>query len=178
MKNAIGLSLQPTSTKTRIMATVGRKSIEYEELKAMVEEGATFFRFNGAHIIDGPAAGDSLTYDEAIEVARNVRRLRSEFRRLIGIYFDLGGPKIRVLHVLGVQANDNEGNPKEVCNKPKLGERVIVRVRDAQIIERYNKALKDFESGGAKLEWKNKGSVLAFFEGARCQKKNPTRYAR
>lgn len=167
MKNAIHLSLPPDFIKTRIMATVGRKALEYEELKAMVKAGATFFRFNGAHITEGEDTGqENLSREEAMEIANSIRRLRSEYRQLIGIYFDLGGPKIRVLHVISVKADTGDRQAegkgeKSQFNKPEIGEEVIVHIRDP----RGHGEITSFVKGVKDVNWREGKSVNAFFKG-------------
>jgi len=164
MKNAVRLSLDPHKfTKTRIMATVGKKSKDFAVLKGMVNEGATFFRFNGAHIDEEPENNEHLSYREAEEVAINIRRLRSEFRQLIGIYFDLGGPKIRLLHVLGV-ANQIGGDPKEIWNHPRKDETVIIHAWSGRLEEEFTAKLSEFAvQAGSALDWSKRGSVKEFY---------------
>ena len=48
--------------------------------------------------------------------------LRSEYKQLIGIYFDLGGPKMRVHNVINVQRINNNGELKERYNQPEKNE--------------------------------------------------------
>jgi pyruvate kinase len=119
VKNEIRFSVKPSGhTKTRIMATVGKATLKYETLRDMVRAGATFFRFNGAHFGKEPEA-EQLTYEAATEIAGHIKRLRNELRQLIGIYFDLGGPKIRIQHVLVADTRRRpEPHAKEKCLQP------------------------------------------------------------
>src|SRR5438067_915809 len=130
MKNAIRLSLPHEKyPKTRIVATVGKKSMAYGHLREMVEAGVTFFRLNGAHIEKNPSStSDNLSHEDVAEIAMRIRRLRSEFRQLIGLYFDLGGPKIRVHRILGVKTIG-----KDNCLHPKQGDRVTLYMRSTHL---------------------------------------------
>jgi len=144
MKNAIRRALAPKNqTKTRIMATVGRTAMEYQVLRDLVESGATFFRFNGAHIEEHPE-GDDLSYAEAREIAKHIRRLRNEFRQLICIYFDLGGPKIRVHRVLGIQRNKGD-KEKDNWFQPTEGEIVVMHAWSAKREREFKEAREAFE---------------------------------
>ena len=115
MKNAIRTSL-PThlrgttaglNTKTRIMASLGtalkpEKSgkRQIDLLRAMVQEGASIFRINAAHLGDDP---NGLSREEGRLIIQDIQKLRMELRQLIPIYFDLAGPKLRVDKVLALK---------------------------------------------------------------------------
>jgi len=160
MKNATLRSLDlERHTKTRIMATVGPSSMEYEVLRRMVQAGVTFFRFNGAHIEKNPEKGH-LSYEEAEVVARHIRRLRSEFRQLIGIYFDLAGPKIRVQRLMGIQRKNSAGKPKSAWLQPTEGETVIIHAHNRRKEKELQAQLHAFESrSNAKAEWDKDKSI-------------------
>lgn len=99
MKNAIRFALRPfEQTKARIMATIGQSTLDYHTMRDMVLAGASLFRFNGAHL------GDELSLDEAEKIVGHIRRLKNQRRQLLGIYFDLGGPKMRIQALLSVDA--------------------------------------------------------------------------
>jgi pyruvate kinase len=139
MKNQILFSVPTTHTKTRIMATVGPRTLEYETLRGLVQEGASLFRFNGAHIEDKPAAGQ-ITYDQAEEIVRNIRRLRNELRQLICVYFDLGGPKMRIQNILAADVSRKD----EPCLHPPVGALVTIRLYEEAEDAAFNAAARAF----------------------------------
>lgn len=167
MKNAILISLNPSRyTKTRIMATIGPSSKDIEVLRDMVKAGVNCFRFNAAHIEES-SEFDYLTYEQAREITNHIRHLRSEFRQLICLYFDLGGPKIRVLHVLGLQQINGRSASLGKWLRPKFGDTVILHSWDKGIENHFKKELTRFEDKhGRKINF-NEGEtplVDEFFE--------------
>lgn len=161
MKNATLRSLDLAKTKTRIMATVGPSSMKYEVLREMVQSGVTFFRFNGAHI-EKSAEKEHLSYRQAEEISQHIRRLRSEFRQLISIYFDLGGPKIRVLRVLSIKATSSDGKAKGKCLQPTKGETVVIHAHNKEISEDLHSKLTAFEKRSkGKPGWDKEKSIWA-----------------
>lgn len=73
-------------TKTKIVATLGPASNDYETIKKLIEAGTTMFRINTSH-------GKKEEHSEKIKI---IRQLESELNRNIPILIDLQGPKIRV----------------------------------------------------------------------------------
>jgi pyruvate kinase len=71
---------------TKIVATIGPASSEYETLKAMIAAGVDVFRLNFSH---GTAADHASRAD-------SIRRAASDAGREVAIMADLQGPKIRV----------------------------------------------------------------------------------
>jgi pyruvate kinase len=71
---------------TKIVATVGPASSDYETLKAMIDAGVNVFRLNFSH---GKAE------DHAAR-AREIRRAANDAGREVALMADLQGPKIRV----------------------------------------------------------------------------------
>jgi pyruvate kinase len=182
MKNAIYRSLPPGSNslgfsypKTRIMATVGKKSNTYEIVKKMVEYGVSIFRINGGHLTSVSDSKEELTYEEAEGIIKIIRRIRDEQRQVIGIYFDLAGPKIRVSNVLSVnkKKTEKEGNDKkEGVNllHPSKGDRVIIIPFNQKMTDEFNNSLSGFEQtlGNSKLnqsrlDWGEAADVREFF---------------
>ncbi|WP_163848566.1 pyruvate kinase [Pseudooceanicola aestuarii] len=79
---------------TKIVATLGPSSSDYEMIRALHEAGADVFRLNMSHG----------THDEIREKHRIIRKVERDVDRPIGILADLQGPKLRV----GTFANGSE----------------------------------------------------------------------
>ncbi|MCI0490519.1 MAG: pyruvate kinase, partial [Blastocatellia bacterium] len=164
MNNAILRSLNINKhTKTRIMATVGPSSMKYEDLKRMVENGVNFFRFNGAHIVEQNPGKGELSYEQANTIVEHIRHLRNEFRQLIGIYFDLGGPKIRVLQVLSVQRSGHKNEVKDNWLQPRKDEIVTIYPRSEEKEKEFETKHKEFEEKSEGLDWTDQSSIKEFF---------------
>jgi len=71
---------------TKIIATLGPSSADYEMIKALFLAGADVFRLNMSH-------GDHAQMRTWIEIIRNIER---ETNRPIGVMVDLQGPKLRI----------------------------------------------------------------------------------
>ena len=71
--------------RTKIIATLGPASSNYEMMKSLVAEGVDIFRLNFSH-------GDYETHQKNIDL---IRQLNTEFGTSISILQDLQGPKIR-----------------------------------------------------------------------------------
>lgn len=72
--------------KTKIVATLGPSSGDYETIKELVESGVTVFRINTSH-------GEKDEHREKINI---IRKIEKELNKNIPIIIDLQGPKIRV----------------------------------------------------------------------------------
>lgn len=73
-------------TKTKIVATLGPSSSDYETIKRLVEAGVTVFRINTSH-------GEKEEHAEKIKI---IRQIEKELNKNLPILIDLQGPKIRV----------------------------------------------------------------------------------
>ena len=73
-------------TKTKIVATLGPSSSDYETIKKLVEAGVTVFRINTSH-------GEK---EEHAEKIRIIRQIEKELNKNLPVLIDLQGPKIRV----------------------------------------------------------------------------------
>lgn len=71
---------------TKIVATLGPASSDYETIRALHEAGADVFRLNMSHG----------SHDEIRERHRIIRRIERDLDSVIGILADLQGPKLRV----------------------------------------------------------------------------------
>ncbi len=72
--------------QTKIVATLGPTSSDYDQIKALCEAGADVFRLNFSH---------GMAEDHRARVAI-IRRVEEEVGRPIGILADLQGPKLRL----------------------------------------------------------------------------------
>lgn len=73
-------------TKTKIVATLGPASKDYETIQKLIESGVSMFRINTSH-------GEKEEHAEKIKI---IRKLSEELQRNIPVLIDLQGPKIRV----------------------------------------------------------------------------------
>ncbi|MDQ4139685.1 MAG: pyruvate kinase, partial [Bacteroidota bacterium] len=93
--------------KTKIIATVGPASSQYDMLKALVMEGADVFRLNFSH---GKHADHQ-------HVVNTVRQINQELGTNICLMQDLQGPKIRLGDVENGMVQINSGDRiKLVCD--------------------------------------------------------------
>ena len=77
---------QPSSRRTKIVATIGPATSSPEVLKALIEAGATTLRLNFSH-------GTHADHQRSI---RLIRQTAFELNQPVGILQDLQGPKIRL----------------------------------------------------------------------------------
>jgi pyruvate kinase len=90
------------------MATVGEANYENEKLLSLLDEGASIFRFNAAHIKTSSSEGGELHGqfgfgNVSVEsVLEQIRRYEVERQQPITTYLDLAGPKIRVEEIIGL----------------------------------------------------------------------------
>ena len=85
--------------KTKIVATLGPATSNYESILALVKAGANMFRLNTSH-------GTALDHKKNIE---NIRKVSKECNTYIPILVDLQGPKIRVGNIttpINITKND------------------------------------------------------------------------
>ncbi|MFA8301250.1 MAG: pyruvate kinase [Hyphomicrobiales bacterium] len=71
--------------KTKIVATIGPATSDFENLKALIKEGVNVCRLNFSH--------DSHDYKK--EIIKNIKKINSELGTNAAILADLQGPKIR-----------------------------------------------------------------------------------
>lgn len=116
--------------KTKIVATIGPASAEYETLKKMAIAGMDVCRLNFSHG----------THAESLEVINNINRLNEETGNYIAILADLQGPKIRL------------GEFEEEAVELKAGERIYfvtdeVKGNKERIGIRYDSFARDVKPG-------------------------------
>lgn len=79
--------------KTKLVSTIGPASESEESLRAMIEAGMDFARFNTKH-------GDPAWH---VERAKRVRKVASEAGRTVPLLIDLQGPEVRILVLHGTE---------------------------------------------------------------------------
>ncbi|MCD7878384.1 MAG: pyruvate kinase, partial [Candidatus Gastranaerophilales bacterium] len=77
---------QQVRTKTKIVATLGPSSGDYNTIKELITAGVSMFRINTSH-------GEKYEHEEKIKI---IRQISDELNKNIPILIDLQGPKIRV----------------------------------------------------------------------------------
>jgi pyruvate kinase len=102
--------------KTKILATIGPASNNYETIKSLAAAGANVFRLNFSH-------GSHEIHQEVIQI---IRRVNEEMNTHLGILQDLQGPKIRVGEVENNGVLINPGDQITITNDPVLGTSTLV----------------------------------------------------
>ena len=120
--------------KTKIVATLGPASSDYQTMVEMVKAGVNVFRINFSHS----------SHENAEDLIQKVRKLNEEFDLNTGILADLQGPKLRIGKVeegavlnpgdiLTFSDKDEMGNAERVymnyeqfAGDVKVGERVLM----------------------------------------------------
>jgi len=102
--------------KTKILATIGPASNNYETIKSLAAAGANVFRLNFSH-------GSHAIHKEVIEI---IRRINKEDNLHLGILQDLQGPKIRVGEVENNGVEIVPGNKITITNDPVVGNASLV----------------------------------------------------
>jgi pyruvate kinase len=75
--------------KTKIVATVGPASREYEKLKQLIVAGVNVFRLNFSHG----------SHAEHLENLKTIRKAAEELNSYVAVLQDLSGPKIRITDI-------------------------------------------------------------------------------
>lgn len=90
--------------KTKIVATLGPKTDDYETVKEMILAGANVFRLNFSHA----------DYDEVKKRIELVRTASKELNTYVGILADLQGPKLRIGSMEQEPDPENPGKKRDV----------------------------------------------------------------
>ena len=110
---------------TKIVATIGPSTEEYENLKAVIEAGVNVCRLNFSH---GSHEDHQKRFD-------NIKRIEKELGRKIGIIADMQGPKLRV----GKFKNEREmlvdGQEFTFDNNEELGDNTRVQLPNVAILD-------------------------------------------
>lgn len=136
--------------KTKIVATLGPATSDYETIKELINSGTSMFRLNTSHGTEEDHAKNIL----------NIRKASKELGRFIPILIDLQGPKIRVGNIpepIEIHAGDClvlEANSKNsgvipvdydgISNDVKPGDRILLDDGKIglEVIEVSNKQVK------------------------------------
>lgn len=102
--------------KTKILATIGPASNNYETIKSLAAAGANVFRLNFSH-------GSHDIHQEVIKI---IRRINEEDNLNLGILQDLQGPKIRVGEMENNGVQINPGDQITITNDPVIGNAKLV----------------------------------------------------
>ncbi len=120
--------------KTKIVATLGPATSNYEMISQLIDAGASMFRLNTSH-------GDEEGHATNIEI---IRKISKESGRFIPILVDLQGPKIRVGNIkepieikegqeIVLEATDDINNPaiipvdyEGIANDVKPGDKILL----------------------------------------------------
>ncbi|MBN3583491.1 pyruvate kinase [Algoriphagus aestuarii] len=102
--------------KTKILATIGPASNNYETISNLASAGANVFRLNFSH-------GSHDIHKEVIEI---IRKVNKEKNLNLGILQDLQGPKIRVGEVENNGVEIKPGEKITITNDPVIGTSSLV----------------------------------------------------
>lgn len=102
--------------KTKILATIGPASANYDTIKSLAAAGANVFRLNFSH-------GSHEVHKEVIQI---IRKVNKEMNTHLGILQDLQGPKIRVGEVENNGVEIKPGAPITITNDPVIGTSELV----------------------------------------------------
>jgi len=102
--------------KTKILATIGPASNNYEMIKSLALAGANVFRLNFSH-------GSHEVHKEVISIIRQVNK---EMNCHLGILQDLQGPKIRVGEVENNGVEIKPGDKITITSDPVVGTSSLV----------------------------------------------------
>src|SRR5690606_30752009 len=102
--------------KTKILATIGPASNNYEMIKSLAAAGANVFRLNFSH-------GSHSVHKEVIDIIRQVNK---ELNTSQGILQDLQGPEIRVGEVENNGVEIRPGEQITITNDPVIGTSSLV----------------------------------------------------
>ncbi len=102
--------------KTKILATIGPASNNYEMIKSLAFAGANVFRLNFSH-------GSHEVHKEVLDT---IRRVNQELNCHLGILQDLQGPKIRVGEVENNGVEIKPGDRITITSDPVIGTASLV----------------------------------------------------
>ncbi|MDE6223889.1 MAG: pyruvate kinase [Alphaproteobacteria bacterium] len=110
---------------TKIVATIGPSTEEYENLKAVIEAGVNVCRLNFSHG----------THEDHKKRFDNIKRIEKELNKKIAIIADMQGPKLRV----GKFKNEKEmlvdGQEFTFDNSEELGDNTRVQLPNVAILD-------------------------------------------
>ncbi|MBK7409404.1 MAG: pyruvate kinase [Saprospirales bacterium] len=115
---------------TKIIATVGPASKDFDTLLALAKAGVDVFRLNFSHG----------THEDHQEVINHITRINDQHRMHIGILADLQGPKLRVGKILDNALALKEGDFVHFVNRECIGTKEAIYMS-------YPKFAKDVKPG-------------------------------
>ncbi len=130
------------NNRTKIIATIGPSSSNYDVLKEMIIMGVDVVRLNFSH-------GDHKDHKETI---LNVRKISNELGVPITILQDLQGPKIRVGNLKEESLNLLDGDNLLITSKNIIGDKNRISI-DNDVIDDINEGEKILVDDG-KIELK------------------------
>ena len=110
---------------TKIVATIGPSTEEYENLKAVIEAGVNVCRLNFSH---GSHEDHKKRFD-------NIKRIEKELGRRIGILADMQGPKLRVGKFKNEFEILEDGQEFSFDNNEELGDKTRVQLPNVAILD-------------------------------------------
>ena len=111
--------------KTKIVATIGPSSSDYNVLKQMALAGVSVFRINMAYA--------SLEF--AREAILDVRRISLEINKEIGIMLDTRGPELRIGGIEKPVIHLEQDKIIRIIDQPIIGNSEMISVNETGIIE-------------------------------------------
>ncbi len=104
--------------QTKVVATLGPSSSDYETIKSLFEAGVDVFRMNFSH-------GEAKDHKARLDL---IRKLEKEFNRSIGVFADLQGPKIRIgtFENDSIELQDGQGFALDMTDTPGDDSRVYL----------------------------------------------------
>lgn len=111
--------------RTKILATLGPASSEYDVIERMIEAGLDGARLNFSHG----------TYEDHAGLAEMVREAAQEVGRPVSLVQDLQGPKIRVREVEEGEIHLSEGSQVRVDAAEAVGDAGYLPVDDPRVVE-------------------------------------------
>lgn len=115
---------------TKIVATIGPASSDYETLCGLVRAGTDVFRLNFSH-------GN---HEDKLKVIESVKRINRQYQVHIGILCDLQGPKIRIGDMENGGVDVEKGDVIKFVNAPCVGNK-------EQVYMSYKNFASDVEIG-------------------------------
>jgi pyruvate kinase len=103
--------MKPTSSKTKIVATIGPATSSKENLRKLIFAGANVCRLNFSHG----------SYDDHAIVIKNIRELNKELHTEVAILADLQGPKLRIGEIENNQVLLNDGDEFSIVTHKCVG---------------------------------------------------------
>jgi len=103
--------MKPTSSKTKIVATIGPATSSKEILKELILAGVDVCRLNFSHG----------SYEDHAKVIQHVRDLNAELQTEVALLVDLQGPKLRIGDIENNQVFLKDGEEFQIVTHPCIG---------------------------------------------------------